>query len=128
MSNELQTVIKAFEEIKATPSRLAKDEVMRLIKKNKPATELMKEILIYTYHPYWNYWVTSKNLKNTSSYQEVSSIYWSKFKLCLNILKNRQKTGDAARDEVESLFDTLPFKLSLWFKQILDRDIKIGYK
>jgi len=128
MSNELRVVLKVFEEIKATPSRLKKDEVMRLLLKNKPATKLMKEILIYTYHPYWNYWVTSKKLKNTSSYQEICNRHWNIFKVCLNLLKNRQKTGDAAIDEVTFLFDSIPNKLSRWFKQILDRDIKIGYK
>jgi DNA ligase 1 len=128
MSCELQLILNAFTLMKETPSRLEKDKIMKGLLKDKKAEKMLREILVYTFHPYWNYWVKiSKSLKSNEHVYSTNSC-WDRMKVVLDALKEREITGDCARDELYHELQVMPQSVIDLFTQIINRDIKIGFQ
>lgn len=127
MSFKLQLILKTFEQIRDTSSRLEKDRLLKLVLRSTSATKMLREMLTYTFHPYWNYWVKVKKYNKEKVSRYVSDHLWEEFKNILDELRNRKVTGDKARKLVTTYLDnTESDGFAFWFAQILNRDIKIG--
>lgn len=87
---------------------------------NSEAANFTKKILLYTYHPLWQYNVTSDNLKKKSSLR--AKAYKNFFDL-LDDLKSRKITGHDAIGAVNSFIDSHPDHEELIYC-IIDKDLK----
>jgi DNA ligase-1 len=86
----------------------------------KISAEFTKSILLYTYHPLWQYNVTSDNIKKKKSL--CGERYDTIFDL-LNALKNRDITGHDAIGAVNTFIDGYPDYEEL-ILCIIDKDLK----
>lgn len=129
MSSQLELILNAFTLMKETNSRLEKDKIVKSLIKDKKTKTLLTEILTYTLHPYWNYWVKVKQAPTLEETGVVRDYHWEIFKSLLDRLRNREITGDKARNLTKEIFDRIDSEFEEpWFTQILNRDIKIGYQ
>jgi DNA ligase-1 len=87
---------------------------------NNPSAIFAKKILLYTYHPLWQYNVTSDNLKKKN--QLRGQKYHNLFDL-LDDLKSRSITGHDAIGAVNSFIDNYPEYEEL-IHCIIDKDLK----
>lgn len=87
---------------------------------NGAGAAFIKKILLYTYHPTWQYFVTSDNLKKKSNLR--GHAYNSIFDL-LDALKNREVTGHDAIGAVNTFIDSHPDYEEL-IHCIIDKDLK----
>ena len=97
-------------DLRATSSTLDKQRIIedycfadeKSSEERKEAAEFTKNILLYTYHPFWQYNVTSDNLKKKSTLRgrDFGSIYF-----LLNALMNRNVTGHDAIGAVNTFID-----------------------
>lgn len=87
---------------------------------NGAGASFIKKILLYTYHPTWQYFVTSDNLKKKSNLR--GHAYNSIFDL-LDALKNREVTGHDAIGAVNTFIDAHPDYEEL-IHCIVDKDLK----
>ena len=87
------------------------------------AANFTKKILLYTYHPAWQYFVTSDNLKKKSSLRGKS--YKNFFDL-LDDLKNRVITGHDAIGAIHTFIDSCSDKSNIeeLIYCIIDKDLK----
>jgi len=113
MFDNLETFVN---ELRSTSSTLDKAE---LIKKHGKS-EHIKQVLLYTYHPTWQYFVTSDNLKKYSSLRGES--YKDLFCL-LDALRNRTITGHDAIGAVNSFVEKHK-KFEDLIHCIIDKDLK----
>lgn len=114
----LTRVSNFIAESNATNSNSDKLEV---IKKYSNDLEVM-QILRYTYTPYKQYYVTSKNCKKRNELRAKSSSYDSIFDL-LDALSSREITGHRAIEEVNAFIGSNPDHEVLIYS-ILDRNLK----
>jgi ATP-dependent DNA ligase len=129
MSCELQVILDAFAEIKETSSRLAKEKILqKLIKQGSKITSMLREILIYTYHPYYNYWVKVNNSQKCSKQNGVNAD-WVNFKAILDSLRSREYTGNKACEIVDDFLSNclIDSSVAFWFSQIINRRLEIGF-
>jgi DNA ligase-1 len=127
MSSRLELILNAFTIIKETNSRLEKDKIMKRLIKDEKTKALLTEMLTYTFHPYWNYWVRIKPSPTLEEVGVARDSHWEIFKRILDRLRARTITGDRSREEVIETFDQIDSEfVGPWFEQILNRDIKIG--
>lgn len=82
--------------------------------------EFVMNVLLYTYHPLWQYHVTSDNLKKKNKLRGIR--YDNLFDL-LNDLKDRQITGHDAIGVVNTFIDSYPEHEELIYC-IIDKDLK----
>ena len=87
---------------------------------NSAAASFTKNILLYTYHPLWQYNVTSDNLKKKSHLDGQK--YYDIF-LLLNDLRDRVITGHDAIGAVNAFVDVYPDYEEL-IHCIIDKDLK----
>ena len=82
-------------DLRATSSTIDKVGIIEdyCCNRNTDATNFTKKILLYTYHPLWQYNVTSDNLKKKNQLRGL--VYHCIFEL-LDDLKNRKLTGHDA--------------------------------
>lgn len=109
-------------ELRATSSTIDKAEIIEdYTSSNEAGASFIKKILLYTYHPTWQYNVTSDNLKKKKHLKSKNS-YKNIFDL-LNDLKTRKITGHDAIGAVNSFIDTTPEHEEL-IHCIIDKDLK----
>jgi DNA ligase-1 len=109
-------------ELRATSSTIDKVEIIEdYTSSNGEGANFIKKILLYTYHPAWQYNVTSENLKKKKHLKSKNS-YKSLFDL-LDDLKGRAITGHDAISAVNSFIDTHPNHEEL-IHCIIDKDLK----
>jgi DNA ligase-1 len=109
-------------ELRATSSTIDKVEIIEdYTSSNGEGANFIKKILLYTYHPAWQYNVTSDNLKKKKHLKSKNS-YKSLFDL-LDDLKGRAITGHDAISAVNSFIDTHPNHEEL-IHCIIDKDLK----
>jgi len=109
-------------ELRATSSTIDKAEIIEdYTSSNEAGASFIKKILLYTYHPTWQYNVTSDNLKK-KKYLKSKNSYKNIFDL-LNDLKTRKITGHDAITAVNSFVDTHPEHEEL-IHCIIDKDLK----
>lgn len=107
-------------DLKATSSTLDKVDIIEdYTSSNEEGSNFIKKILLYTYHPTWQYFVTSDNLKKKSSLRGKS--YKSIFDL-LDALKNREITGHDAIGAVNTFVDSHGYEELIHC--IIDKDLK----
>ena len=87
----------------------------------KSTAQFIKRILLYTYHPLWNYGVTSDNLNKKS---HLRGVLYSDFFELLDDLKNRKLTGHDAIGAVNSFIDNLDENFRELVLCIIDKDLK----
>lgn len=108
-------------DLKATSSTLDKVGIIEdYTSSNDSGANFIKKILLYTYHPLWQYNVTSDNLKKKSHLR--GKVYKSIFDL-LDSLKNREITGHDAIGAVNTFIDNQREYEEL-VHCIIDKDLK----
>jgi DNA ligase-1 len=108
-------------DLRATSSTIDKQAIIEeYCNQNHNLAEFAKNILLYTYHPLWQYNVTSDNIKKKKSL--CGERYDTIFDL-LNALKNRDITGHDAIGAVNTFIDSYPDYEELIFC-IIDKDLK----
>ena len=108
-------------DLRATSSTIDKQNIIEDYCNHKSdAANFAKSILLYTYHPLWQYNVTSDNLKKKSRLRgrDFGHIYF-----LLNALKDRQVTGHDAIGAVNTFIDNHPDYEEL-IHCIIDKDLK----
>jgi DNA ligase-1 len=116
-------------DLRATSSTIDKVGIIEdYTSSNQSGADFIKKILLYTYHPLWQYNVTSDNLKKKSHLR--GRVYDCIFKL-LDDLKNRKITGHDAIGAINTFIhkDTLQGKQpDKEFEElvhcIIDKDLK----
>jgi len=107
-------------ELRATSSTIDKVDIIEdYTSSNEEGANFIKKVLLYTYHPTWQYFVTSDNLKKKSSLRGKS--YKSIFDL-LDALKNREITGHDAIGAVNTFVDSYGYEELIHC--IIDKDLK----
>ena len=107
-------------ELRATSSTIDKVDIIEdYTSSNEEGSNFIKKILLYTYHPTWQYFVTSDNLKKKSSLRGKS--YKSIFDL-LDALKGREITGHDAIGAVNTFIDNHGYEELIHC--IIDKDLK----
>jgi DNA ligase-1 len=108
-------------DLRATSSTIDKVNIIKdYAAHNNEGAYFIKQILLYTYHPLWQYNVTSDNLKKKSHLR--GHVYESIFDL-LNALKNRTITGHDAIGAVNTFIDNQREYEEL-IHCIIDKDLK----
>jgi DNA ligase-1 len=110
-------------ELRATSSTIDKAEIIEdYTSSNEDGANFIKKILLYTYHPTWQYNVTSDNLKKKKHLKSKNYSYKNIFDL-LDDLKGRAITGHDAISAVNSFTETYPKHEEL-IHCIIDKDLK----
>lgn len=108
-------------DLRATSSTIDKVNIIKdYAAHNNEGAYFIKKILLHTYHPLWQYNVTSDNLKKKSHLR--GHVYESIFDL-LDALKNRTITGHDAIGAVNSFIDNHSEHEEL-IHCIIDKDLK----
>jgi len=108
-------------DLRATSSTIDKVNIIKdYAAHNNEGAYFIKKVLLYTYHPLWQYNVTSDNLKKKNHLR--GHVYESIFDL-LNALKNRTITGHDAIGAVNSFIDNQREYEEL-IHCIIDKDLK----
>ena len=108
-------------DLRATSSTIDKQAIIEdYCNHGSEAAEFTKNILLYTYHPLWQYHVTSDNLKKKSNLRgkDFGDIFF-----LLNALKDRQVTGHDAIGAVNTFVENHPDYEEL-IHCIIDKDLK----
>lgn len=87
---------------------------------NNPSANFAKNILLYTYHPLWQYNVTSDNIQKKKN---LSGKHYKNFFDLLNDLKDRKITGHDAIGAVNTFIEHYPDYEEL-ILCIIDKDLK----
>ena len=110
-------------DLKATSSTIDKVSIIEdYTSSTGEGSDFIKKILLYTYHPLWQYNVTSDNLKKKNSLVARGNSYKTIFSL-LDALKNREITGHDAIAAVNSFIEHNSEHEEL-IHCIIDKDLK----
>ena len=82
----------------------------------------IKQILLYTYHPYWNFGLTSTNLKKRSDLIAPMEVY-SDFFIMLDDFNQRHMTGHAAIEAMNRFIKDYEEWADLIY-QVIDRNLE----
>lgn len=123
----MKTVIKIFEELEATNSRLEKEAILEFNAKNS----LLKKAFIAALDPYVVYYVNKfKVPKSVGKYDQNfggSDLLIERFiTLILPKLSNRNVTGNAAKLLVEHEFASMNNLEQKWCQRILIKNLRCG--
>ena len=121
MTHDFNYVWGMVRDLRATSSTIDKQNIIEdYCNHKRDAANFTKNILLYTYHPMWQYNVTSENLKKKSKLRgkDFGDIFF-----LLNALKDRQVTGHDAIGAVNTFIDKFPEYEEL-IHCIIDKDLK----
>jgi DNA ligase-1 len=124
MTHDFNYVWGMVRDLRATSSTIDKQGIIDdYCNHNSEAANFAKKILLYTYHPLWQYNVTSDNLKKKNSLRGKS--YKNFFDL-LDDLKTRKITGHDAIGAVHTFIDSQSNKANIeeLIYCIIDKDLK----
>jgi DNA ligase-1 len=124
MIHDFNYVWGMVRDLRATSSTIDKQGIIEdYCNHNSEAANFAKKILLYTYHPLWQYNVTSDNLKKKNSLRGKS--YKNFFDL-LDALKSRKITGHDAIGAVHTFIDSQSNKDNIeeLIYCIIDKDLK----
>jgi len=124
MTHDFNYVWDMVRDLRATSSTIDKQEIIDdYCNDNSEAASFAKKILLYTYHPLWQYNVTSDNLKKKSSLRGKK--YQNFFGL-LDDLKSRNITGHDAIGAIHTFIDSQINKNNIeeLIYCIIDKDLK----
>lgn len=125
-------ILKGLMEIQNTSGRLDKEKIFNEILLDED--ERFKEVLNYTFNPFWNYRITLEDRENNIQENwripkldsSKSNKLWNDFRLILDKMRHGEITGGRARKAVESFIDESSPTYAFWLTRILNRDLKIG--
>ena len=124
MIHDFNYVWGMVRDLRATSSTIDKQGIIEdYCSHNSEAANFTKKILLYTYHPLWQYNVTSDNLKKKNSLRGKS--YKNFFDL-LDDLKSRKITGHDAIGAIHTFIDSQSNKDNIeeLIYCIIDKDLK----
>jgi DNA ligase-1 len=121
MTHDFNYVLGMVRDLRATSSTIDKVGIIEdYCNHSSEAANFAKKILLYTYHPLWQYNVTSDNLKKKS---KLRGKEYKNFFVLLDDLKSRKITGHDAIGAVNSFIDHYPEYEEL-IHCIIDKDLK----
>jgi DNA ligase-1 len=124
MTHDFNYVWDMVRDLRATSSTIDKQGIIEdYCNHNSEAASFAKKILLYTYHPLWQYNVTSDNLKKKNSLRGKS---YKNFFGLLDDLKSRKITGHDAIGAVHTFIDSQSNKNNIeeLIHSIIDKDLK----
>lgn len=124
MTHDFNYVWGMVRDLRATSSTKDKEGIIvDYCGHNTASANFAKNILRYTYHPSWQYYITSDNLKKKNSLR--GKLYENFFDL-LDDLKSRKITGHDAIGAVHSFIDSQANKSNIeeLIYCIIDKDLK----
>lgn len=124
MTHDFNYVWDMVRDLRATSSTIDKQGIIEdYCNHNSEAASFAKKILLYTYHPLWQYNVTSDNLKKKNSLRGKS---YKNFFGLLDDLKSRKITGHDAIGAVHTFIDSQSNKNNIeeLIHCIIDKDLK----
>jgi len=124
MTHDFNYVWGMVRDLRATSSTIDKQGIIEdYCNHNSEAANFAKKILLYTYHPLWQYNVTSDNLKKKNS---LRGKHYKNFFDLLDALKSRQITGHDAIGAVHTFIDSQSNKDNIeeLIYCIIDKDLK----
>ena len=105
MTHDFNYVWGMVRDLRATSSTIDKQTIIEdYCNHSSSAANFTKKILLYTYHPLWQYNVTSDNLKKKNHLVARKNDYKNFFDL-LDDLKSRKITGHDAISAVNSFIE-----------------------
>jgi DNA ligase-1 len=122
MIHDFDYVQKMVNALRATSSTKDKEDIIKIqcgIFDN-PSANFAKNILLYTYHPAWQYYVTSDNIQKKKN---LSGKHYKNFFDLLNDLKDRKITGHDAIGAVNTFIEHYPDYEEL-ILCVIDKDLK----
>jgi len=123
MTHDFNYVWGMVRDLRATSSTIDKQGIIEdYCNHNSEAANFTKKILLYTYHPLWQYNVTSDNLKKKNYLVSRKNEYKNFFDL-LDALKGRKITGHDAIAAVNSFIEHHSDYEELIYC-IIDKDLK----
>jgi len=123
MTHDFNYVWGMVRDLRATSSTIDKQGIIEdYCNHNSEAANFTKKILLYTYHPLWQYNITSDNLKKKNYLVARTNEYRNIFDL-LDALKNRKITGHDAIAAVNSFIEHYSEYEELIYS-IIDKDLK----
>jgi DNA ligase-1 len=123
MIHDFNYVMGMVRDLRATSSTKDKEGIiLDYCGHNSSAASFTKNILLYTYHPLWQYNVTSDNLKKKNHLVARKNEYKNFFDL-LDALKSRKITGHDAISAVNSFIEHYSEYEEL-IHCIIDKDLK----
>jgi DNA ligase-1 len=123
MIHDFNYVMGMVRDLRATSSTKDKEGIiLDYCGHNSAAASFAKNILLYTYHPLWQYNVTSDNLKKKNHLVARKNEYKNFFDL-LDALKSRKITGHDAISAVNSFIEHYSEYEEL-IHCIIDKDLK----
>jgi DNA ligase-1 len=123
MIHDFDYVWGMVRDLRATSSTIDKQGIIEdYCNHSSAAASFTKNILLYTYHPLWQYNVTSDNLKKKNHLVARKNEYKNFFDL-LDALKSRQITGHDAISAVNSFIEHYSEYEEL-IHCIIDKDLK----
>jgi len=123
MIHDFDYVMGMVRDLRATSSTKDKEGIiLDYCGHNSAAASFAKNILLYTYHPLWQYNVTSDNLKKKNHLVARKNEYKNFFDL-LDALKSRKITGHDAISAVNSFIEHYSQYEEL-IHCIIDKDLK----
>ena len=121
MIHDFDYVMGMVRDLRATSSTKDKEGIiLDYCGHNSAAASFAKKILLYTYHPLWQYNVTSDNLKKK---KHLRGVKYDNFFDLLDDLKDRQITGHDAISAVNSFIEHYSEYEEL-IHCIIDKDLK----
>jgi len=121
MTHDFDYVWGMVRDLRATSSTIDKQTIIEdYCNHNSAAATFTKQILKYTYHPLWQYNVTSDNLKKKS---KLRGKQYKNFFALLDDLKSRKITGHDAIGAVHTFIDAHPDHEEL-IHCVIDKDLK----
>lgn len=124
MIHDFNYVWGMVRDLRATSSTIDKQSIIEdYCNHNSEAAIFAKKILLYTYHPLWQYNVTSDNLKKKNS---LRGKQYKNFFDLLDDLKNRTITGHDAIGAIHTFIDSYSNKSNIeeLIHCIIDKDLK----
>jgi DNA ligase-1 len=123
MIHDFNYVMGMVRDLRATSSTKDKEGIiLDYCGHNSAAASFTKNILLYTYHPLWQYNVTSDNLKKKNHLVARKNEYKNFFDL-LDALKSRKLTGHDAISAVNSFIEHYSEYEEL-IHCVIDKDLK----
>ena len=124
MTHDFDYVWKMVTALRNTSSTKEKEDIIKINCGifNNSSANFAKRILLYTYHPLWQYHVTSDNLKKKNYLVARKNEYKNFFDL-LDALKSRKITGHDAISAVNSFVEHYADYEEL-IHCVLDKDLK----
>jgi len=123
MTHDFNYVMGMVRDLRATSSTIDKQTIIEDYCNQKTVSaQFAKSILLYTYHPLWQYNITSDNLKKKNHLVARKNEYKNFFDL-LDALKSRKITGHDAISAVNSFIEHYSEYEEL-IHCIIDKDLK----